>query len=99
VFAFFDQGWNEVGVFIERPVAVTERREEDRQAVYAGDPAFGSPDAPASELDDEVRTRLMGEIQTKRTASVPWANRQVLIAIRDVIARAPQVGERVPHGR
>ena len=38
VFAFFDADWNEVGVFIERPVAVTERREEDRRAVYATDP-------------------------------------------------------------
>ena len=37
VFAFFDADWNEVGVFIERPVAVTERREEDRRAVYATD--------------------------------------------------------------
>ena len=99
VFAFFDADWNEVGVFIERPVAVTERREEDRRAVYADDPAFGSPDAPASELPDDVRTRLMTEIQARRTASTPWANRQVVVAIRDAIARAPQVGERVPHTR
>ena len=99
VFAFFDADWNEVGVFIERPVAVTERREEDRRAVYAADPAFGSPDAPASELDEDVRTRLMGEIQARRKATTPWANRQVVMAIRDATARAPQVGERVPHGR
>ena len=99
VFAFFDADWNDVGVFIERPVAVTERREEDRRAVYATDAEFGSPDAPASDLPDEVRTRLMAEIQARRTASTPWANRQVVMAIRDVIARAPQVGERVPHTR
>ena len=42
VFAFFDADWDEVGVLIERPVAVTERREEDRRAVYASDPEFGS---------------------------------------------------------
>ena len=49
VFAFFDADWNEVGVFIERPVAVTERREEDRRAVDA----FTGPSArrcAASEL-------------------------------------------------
>ena len=89
VFAFFDADWNEVGVFIERPVAVTERREEDRRAIYAANPEFGSPDAPASELDDDVRTRLMAEIQARRSAIVPWANRQVVVAIRDAIARAP----------
>ena len=99
VFAFFDEAWNDVGVFIERPVAVTERREEDRRAVYGSDPAFGSPDEPASELPDDARTRLMAGIQAKRTASTPWANRQVVIAIRDAIARAPQLGERVPHNR
>ena len=99
VFAFFDADWDEVGVLIERPVAVTERREEDRRAVYASDPEFGSPDAPASELPDDVRTRLLGEIQARRTASIPWANRQVVVAIRDAIARAPQVGERVLHTR
>lgn len=99
VFAFFDEAWNDVGAFIERPVAVTERREADRRAVYASNPAFGSPDAPASELPDDVRAELMAGIQAKRTASTPWANRQVVIAIRDAIARAPQVGERVPHTR
>jgi hypothetical protein len=99
VFAFFDEDWNDVGVVIERPVAVTERREDDRRAVYASDPAFGSPDAPASELPEDVRGRLMAGIQAKRTASTPWANRQVVLSIRDAIARAPQVGERVPHTR
>jgi len=99
VFAFFDPDWNEVGVFIERPVAVTERREEDRLAVYAADPAFGSPDAPAAELDEDLRGRLMAEIQARRKATTPWANRQVVTAIRDVTARAPQVGERVSHNR
>jgi len=99
VFAFFDPDWNDVGVFIERPVAVTERREEDRRAVYASDAEFGPPDAPASELPDEVRTRLMAEIQARRSASTAWANRQVVLAIRDAIARAPQVGERVAHAR
>jgi hypothetical protein len=99
VFAFFDDRWNEVGVLIERPVAVTERREEDRLAVYASDPAFGSPDAPASDLPEDVRGRLLAAIQAKRAALVPWANRQVVVAIRDAIARAPQLGERVVHTR
>ena len=35
VFAFFDEDWREVGVFIERPVAVTERREDDLREIYA----------------------------------------------------------------
>jgi hypothetical protein len=99
VFAFFDADWREVGVFIERPSAVTERREEDRLAIHAEHPEFGPPDRPASELDDDVRAQLMAEIQSRRAALVGWSNRQVVLAIRDVIARAPQVGDRVPAVR
>ena len=99
VFAFFDEDWREVGVFIERPNVVTERREEDRLAIHAEHPEFGSPESPASDLADDVRAQLMAEIQSRRAALVGWSNRQVVLAIRDVIARAPQVGERVPHVR
>jgi hypothetical protein len=88
-----------VGVFIERPNAVTERREEDRLAMHAEHPEFGSPDAPASDLPDDVRANLMAETQARRAAIVDWSNRQVVLAIRDITARAPQVGDRVPHVR
>lgn len=99
VFAFFDEDWREVGVFIERPNAVTERREEDRLAIHAEHPEFGPADQPASELSDDLRAQLMAEVQRRRAAILDWSNRQVVLAIRDCIARAPQVGERVPHNR
>ena len=99
VFAFFDADWRDVGVFIERPNAVTERREEDRLAIHAEHPEFGPPDGPASELPDDVRAKLLAEVQQRRAAILDWSNRQVVLAIRDVTARAPQVGDRVPHVR
>ena len=58
VFAFFDEEWREVGVFIERPVAVTERREDDLREIYAEHPEFGSPDESPSLLPDESRELL-----------------------------------------
>ena len=99
VFAFFDEDWREVGVFIERPNAVTERREEDRLAIHAEHPELGPVDRPASELSDDLRAQLMAEVQKRRAAILDWSNRQVVLAIRDCIARAPQVGERVAHNR
>src|SRR5271165_3742818 len=44
VFVFFDDQWNELGRFIERPESVTERRSRLRQELYAAHPEFGSPD-------------------------------------------------------
>ena len=99
VLAFFDADWREVGVVIERPVAVTERRDEDRRAIHAEHREFGEPDAPVSDLDGEARARLMAEIQIRRTAEAPWASRELVRSIRDAIARAPEVGERVPAAR
>jgi hypothetical protein len=97
VFVVYDADWREVGVIIERPVAVTERREEDRHAIHAEHPEFGAPDAPVTALDDDTRTRLQAEIQARRAAWKPWADRQLVLSLRDTIARAPQPGERVAH--
>ena len=94
IWVFFDEKWKELGVFIERPLAVTERREEDRRAVYAGNPAFGSPGDPADKLPDDVRGTLMAALQKARADGKPWADRQVVMTLRDILARAPQQGER-----
>jgi hypothetical protein len=96
VFAFFDEDWREVGVFIERPVAVTERREDDLREIYAEQPEFGSPDESPSLLPDETRALLKSISDERRRTSRSWAERQLVIALRDCTARAPQVGDRMP---
>jgi len=97
VFAFFDEGWREVGVMIERPTAVTERQEDDRRRIYAGHPEFGSPDDSPSKLPDELRARLRSLMTESRRDWKSWAERQLIHAIRDCTTLAPQIGERVPH--
>jgi len=67
VFAFFDRNWNQVGVFIERPRAVTQLRERKTREIYASNPAYGSPDAPPSDLSDEIRGQLQQAIRQMRT--------------------------------
>jgi hypothetical protein len=78
VFAFFDQDWNEVGVFIERPDSVTDRRAQRRREIYASRPEFGSPDAPADQLPEDVRARLQEELQKMRDEMADWANGEVI---------------------
>lgn len=91
VFAFFDQDWREVGVMIERPTAVTERREEDRLRIHAEHPELGAPDASASTLSDDQRERLLALVTESRRESRPWAQQQLVYAIRDCTALAAQV--------
>jgi hypothetical protein len=97
VFACFDESWREVGVLIERPVAVTERREEDLREIHATHPELGSPGASPGALPDEAREHLRALTMDRRRSSRPWAERQLLVALRDCTARAPQVGERIRH--
>jgi len=86
VFVFLDPtSWQEVGVFIERPDTVTERRARRRREVYASDPAFGSPDAPVDQLPEDVRTRLQGELAKMREDTTDWANGEVIREIRAIV--------------
>jgi len=66
VFAFFDQNWSQLGVFIERPKAVTELRQRKTAEIYASNPAFGSSDAAPSDLPDDVRAQLQQAIRQMR---------------------------------
>lgn len=88
VFVLFDEAFRELGVWIERPASVTARRAERRLAIYASDPAFGSPDAPVADLPDEVRGRLAVELQSMRAELKPWADREVVRELRGLVERA-----------
>lgn len=95
VLAFFDEKWNEVGVFIERPTSVTEKRETDRLAVYASKKEYGSASDSMDKLPESVRMELQAALTKARSDIKPWADRQLVMAIRDAVARAPQQGDRV----
>ncbi len=89
VFAFFDDDFNEIGRWIERPASVTQRREERRREIYAQNPEFGSPDAPVDQLPEEARTRLAGLIADMREELMPFSNREVIRELRELVERAP----------
>lgn len=89
VFAFFDDRFTEIGVFIERPATVTAERKSRREAIHAANPAFGAADAPIDQLPDDVRARLSSAIATMREEMVPWANAEVVKELRAIAERAP----------
>lgn len=82
VFVFFDAQFNELGHFIERPASVTERRAEQRRAVTAEHPEFGSPETPISQLPEDVRVHLMETMVGLREGSKAADTQDVVNAIR-----------------
>jgi Thioredoxin len=87
VFAFFDQDFNVVGQFIERPASVTELRARKREEMFAKNPEFGSPSAPVDQLPEDVRVRL-AEAQTRmREETAPFANAEVVRELRAIVGR------------
>ena len=84
VLAFFDADWKEVGVFIERPDSVTERRARERRAIFAAHPEFGSPEAPVDQLPEDVRGKLQQALQQTRDDMADWATGEVVRELRAI---------------
>lgn len=83
---FFDDDFNELGRWIERPASVTKLREERRQAIYRDNPEFGSPDAPVDQLPEEARIRLTQAIAAMREETKPFADREVVRELGELVA-------------
>ena len=88
VFVFFDQDFNELGHFIERPQSVTERRNQQRAELFAQHPEFGDPQTPVSQLAEDIRTQLMAATMAQREEGKEADNQAVIEAIRAIIAPA-----------
>jgi hypothetical protein len=89
VFAFFDDSFDELGVFTERPTTVTERRAAQREQIHADHPEFGAYGSSPDALPEDVRARLTAEITKRREGDVAWANREVIRALREIVERSP----------
>ncbi len=84
-FVFFDEDFTELGRWIERPASVTELRAKKRLEIYARHPEFGSPDDPIDRLPEDVRDRLNQEITAMREEMVPFANREVVRELGELV--------------
>jgi thioredoxin family protein len=87
VFVFLDEGFRDIGHWIERPASVTDLRAKKRREIYASDPAFGSPDAPVDQLPDDVRARLQEKLAKMREETTAFANGEVIRELRELVTR------------
>lgn len=88
VFVFIDEDFYEVGRFVERPATVTAERQRRRKEIYASDPAFGSPDAPPTDLPEDVRGRLSERLQAMRDEMKDFSDREVIRELAEIVQRA-----------
>ncbi len=85
VVAFFDDDFNELGRWIERPNSVTELREKKRQELYAKNPEFGSPSEPVDKLPEADRIKLTQAIGKMRDETKPFADSEVVRELRAIV--------------
>ena len=90
VFAFFDQDFNEIGHWIERPASVTELQARKRREIFAQDPALASisPDTSIAQLPEDVRVRVMQAFNTLREENRAFSDREVVRELRTIVARS-----------
>jgi thiol-disulfide isomerase/thioredoxin len=85
VVAFFDDDFNELGRWIERPSSVTDLREKKRQELYATHPEFGSPSEPPDKLPEADRIKLTQAITQMRDDTKPFADSEVVRELREIV--------------
>jgi len=85
VVAFFDDDFNELGRWIERPGSVTDLREKKRQELYANNPEFGSPSDPPDKLPEDARIKLTQAITQMRDDTKPFADSEVVREMREIV--------------
>lgn len=87
-FVFFDDDFNQVGLFIERPASATARRTKFREELYQKNPEFGPPDRSIAELPEDVRVKLMQEMASAREQWRPLDNQDVITELRAIVENA-----------
>ena len=87
-FVFFDEGFNQVGWFSERPDSVTRLWQQKRREIFAQHPEFGSPDTPIDQLPEDVRVRLSQAMAAMRAEAEGFANREVIRELRQIVEQA-----------
>lgn len=89
VFAFFDPDFNELGCWIERPAAMSERMDRMRKDLWTQDPLFFgvAPGTPMAQLPDEARSRMAQANADFRAQNRAFSDHEVVREIRVIVAR------------
>lgn len=98
VFAFFDQQFQPVGHWIERPRRISELQQQHRREVFASEPALAGlePDTAFGELPEEARNALMVSMGAFRAQNRALSDREVVRELRAIVGGQERaVGESV----
>lgn len=87
VFVFFDQEFNELGYWIERPAKMTELQAEMRGKLFATDPVLSQYDPHTSigELPEDARGRLMEAFGQFRQEHRAYSDSEVIRELRALV--------------
>jgi len=88
VFVFFDEAFEELGHWIERPASVTEQQAQFRRDLFANDPLLRefAPDTPVAQLPEQARSRVQQATAAFREQNRARFDREVLREIRTVLS-------------
>lgn len=87
VFVLFDDEFNELGYWIERPAKITQLMQETIKNMYATDPLFAeiAPGTSPSEMPEAARARF-GQVMTNfRVENGQFSVNEVLRELREII--------------
>jgi selT/selW/selH-like putative selenoprotein len=86
-FVFFDQSFNELGVWIERPARLRAMQQQMRLELFANDPLLApySPDTPMGQLPDEARERVREASNRFREEHREFSDREVVRELRALL--------------
>lgn len=87
VFVVFDDTFDELGRFTERPNSVTERRSAFRRDLFAQHPEYGSPDTPPDQLPEEARVAITQASTQMREDTKAQDNAEVIRELRAIVDR------------
>ncbi len=95
VFVFFDEAFNEIGHWSERPARVTEQTARFRSDLFTRDPELKkfAPDTSVAQLPEEARMRLTQAMNDFREQNRGLADREVVREVRALIAHGLNLAE------
>lgn len=87
-FVFFDQNFNELGHWIERPASITAMQREMLGKLFASDPALAGvePGTSPAQMPEAARTRLFQAFGEFRAQTRQTADREVVRELRELVA-------------
>jgi selT/selW/selH-like putative selenoprotein len=86
---FFDENFNEIGHWNERPAIMYTLVQSERERIFATDPELAAypVSTPPAELPEELRVRLSTALAAYRAEKRPFSDNEVVREFRELITK------------